>query len=497
MSQTPDRPHETEDGRELPHPSAWFQPEVPESPAPVARTGPEGQRPERVPTAGPVGPTEPVAMPLVPPAQPDGVAAQPGYAQAGSGQGSSPTLPVPTWESRSTAYESGTHPGSWQPTSPAFPGPLPPYAVPGPDQRGASRAAPGARGLLVLAASVGLAAGLVGGGAGAFLVNRSTAPTVSSPLPAPQPGATLRPDGSIAKIAATALPSVVTIKISTAEGAGTGSGFVIDGAGHILTNNHVVSPAADGGTIAVELSDGTSVDATIVGRDASYDLAVLKVERAGLTPLAWGRSTEVVVGDGVIAVGAPLGLEATVTSGIISALDRPVVAGDGNESSFINAIQTDAAINPGNSGGPLLDMNGRVIGVNSAIARDPGSATGVSGSIGVGFAIPSDQAARTAEQLITTGKAVHPVIGVRLDGRFEGSGAKVLTPGGVTEGSAAATAGLQDGDVIVAFDGKRVADRNQLVVAIRARTVGETVTLTIERNGQRITLPLTLQSSGS
>jgi putative serine protease PepD len=307
----------------------------------------------------------------------------------------------------------------------------------------------------------------------------------------------LRPDGSIAKIAATALPSVVTIKTSTAAGAGTGSGFVIDGAGHILTNNHVVSSAADGGKIAVELSDGSSVDATIVGRDASYDLAVLKVERTGLTPLAWGRSTEVVVGDGVIAVGAPLGLEATVTSGIISALDRPVVAGDGNESSFINAIQTDAAINPGNSGGPLLDMNGRVIGVNSAIARDPGSVTGVSGSIGVGFAIPSDQAARTAEQLISTGKAVHPVIGVRLDGRFEGTGAKVLAPGGVTAGSAAESAGLQDGDVIVAFDGKRVTDRNQLVVAIRARTVGETVKLTIERNGQRMDLSLTLQSSGS
>jgi len=495
MSQTPDRPHETEDGRELPHPSAWFQPEVTESPAPPAFAGLEAAQPDGAPTAGPVGPTELVATTPVAAAQPDEFAAQTGY-----GQGPSPTLPVPTWQPGGTAYETGAHPGSWQPTSPtspAYPGPLAPYAGPGPNQRGGAKSATGARGLLALAAAVGLAAGLVGGGAGAFLVNRSTAPTVSSPLPAPQPGATLRPDGSIAKIAATALPSVVTIKISTAQGSGTGSGFVIDGAGHILTNNHVVSSAADGGTIAVELSDGTSVDAKIVGRDGSYDLAVLKVERTGLTPLAWGRSTEVVVGDGVIAVGAPLGLEATVTSGIISALDRPVVAGDGNESSFINAIQTDAAINPGNSGGPLLDMNGRVIGVNSAIARDPGSTTGVSGSIGVGFAIPSDQAARTAEQLITTGKAVHPVIGVRLDGRFEGSGAKVLTPGGVTEGSAAAKAGLQDGDVIVAFDGKRVADRNQLVVAIRARTVGETVTLTIERNGQRMDLPLTLQSSGS
>ncbi len=451
MSQTPDRPLETEDGRELPHPSAWFQPQAPESPHATAPTAP--------------WPASGTAYPAVFPPSPS--AAQ---------------TPDPS------------HPPY---AAPAAGSPIPPYAAPAPSSPPPARPASSARGVLALAAAVGLAAGLLGGGAGAYLVNRSTTPTVSSPLPAPQPGATLRPDGSIAKIAATALPSVVTIKTSTAAGAGTGSGFVIDGAGHILTNNHVVSSAADGGKIAVELSDGSSVDATIVGRDASYDLAVLKVERTGLTPLAWGRSTEVVVGDGVIAVGAPLGLEATVTSGIISALDRPVVAGDGNESSFINAIQTDAAINPGNSGGPLLDMNGRVIGVNSAIARDPGSVTGVSGSIGVGFAIPSDQAARTAEQLISTGKAVHPVIGVRLDGRFEGTGAKVLAPGGVTAGSAAESAGLQDGDVIVAFDGKRVTDRNQLVVAIRARTVGETVKLTIERNGQRMDLSLTLQSSGS
>ncbi len=451
MSQTPDRPLETEDGRELPHPSAWFQPQAPESPHATAPTAP--------------WPASGTAYPAVFPPSP--YAAQ---------------TPDPS------------HPPY---AAPAAGSPIPPYAAPAPSSPPPARPASSARGVLALAAAVGLAAGLLGGGAGAYLVNRSTTPTVSSPLPAPQPGATLRPDGSIAKIAATALPSVVTIKTSTAAGAGTGSGFVIDGAGHILTNNHVVSSAADGGKIAVELSDGSSVDATIVGRDASYDLAVLKVERTGLTPLAWGRSTEVVVGDGVIAVGAPLGLEATVTSGIISALDRPVVAGDGNESSFINAIQTDAAINPGNSGGPLLDMNGRVIGVNSAIARDPGSVTGVSGSIGVGFAIPSDQAARTAEQLISTGKAVHPVIGVRLDGRFDGTGAKVLSPGGVTAGSAAESAGLQDGDVIVAFDGKRVTDRNQLVVAIRARTVGETVKLTIERNGQRMDLSLTLQSSGS
>ncbi|MFZ1285505.1 MAG: trypsin-like peptidase domain-containing protein, partial [Candidatus Phosphoribacter sp.] len=351
-------------------------------------------------------------------------------------------------------------------------------------------------GLLAAVAVIGLLAGLVGGGLGSLLADRLTSVTQGgSPVPAPLPGATARPDGSIAKIAATALPSVVTVKISTGGTSGNGSGFVIDSAGHIVTNNHVVSGATGTGEITVELVDGTSLPATIVGRDASYDLAVLKVERTDLPPLTWGRSTDVVVGDGVIAVGAPLGLEATVTSGIVSALGRPVAAGGGDETSFINAIQTDAAINPGNSGGPLLDMSGRVVGVNSAIARDPGSTSGVSGSIGVGFAIPSDQAAKTAQQLIKTGKAQHPVIGVRLDRSFDGDGARITSPGGVTDGSAAQTAGLRDGDVVVSFEGKRVTGPDQLVVAIRARDVGDTVRLTVERDGSTTVITLTLQAS--
>ena len=165
----------------------------------------------------------------------------------------------------------------------------------------------------------------------------------------------------------------MTIKVDGADGGGTGSGFVLDRDGHIITNNHVVASAATGGTIKVELSNGTEIDATIAGRDGSYDLAVLKTDRTDLVPLVIGSSKDVVVGDQVIAVGAPLGLESSVTSGIVSALNRPVSpGGDGNQQSFINAIQTDAAINPGNSGGPLLDMQGHVIGVNSAIARIPG-----------------------------------------------------------------------------------------------------------------------------
>ena len=357
---------------------------------------------------------------------------------------------------------------------------------------------PGPRwGLMVaLAAVVGLIAGLLGGGLGSVLVNRGIAVVQGqSPVPPPLPGVTARPDGSIAKIAATALPSVVTVKIKTSDVSGNGSGFVIDRAGHILTNNHVVAGATGAGEISVEFVDGTSLPARIVGRDSSYDLAVLAVDKSDLTPLEWGRSADVVVGDGVIAVGAPLGLDATVTSGIVSALNRPVAAGGGDATSFINAIQTDAAINPGNSGGPLLDMSGRVIGINSAIARDPGSTSSVGGSIGVGFAIPSDQAVKTAQQLIATGKAEHPIIGVKLDTQFTGEGARIVDPGGVSAGSAAQSAGLRDGDIVVKFEGKKVAGPDQLVVAIRAKSVGDTVHLTVERAGASVDLTLTLQAS--
>jgi putative serine protease PepD len=307
---------------------------------------------------------------------------------------------------------------------------------------------------------------------------------------------TARPAGSISNIAAQVLPSVVTIKVDAgADGAGTGSGFVIDNRGHILTNNHVVAGGASNGVIEVVLSNGETEDATIVGRDGSYDLAVLRIERTDLTPLQLGASDQVVVGDPVIAVGAPLGLEQTVTSGIVSALNRPVAPGAGDETSFINAIQTDAAINPGNSGGPLLDLAGQVIGVNSAIARVPGSGTSSSGNIGLGFAIPSDQARRTAEQLIATGKATHPIIGVLLDRTFSGEGAQVQdSSDAVTPDGPADKAGVRPGDVVVSFEGKPIRTPDQLIVSIRARAVGETVTLTIRRDGQEIDLPMTLEA---
>ena len=350
------------------------------------------------------------------------------------------------------------------------------------------------RGTLV-AAVVGLCllSGVVGGFAGRLAEDRIN--VAGSSLPEPGPGATQRPAGSVANIAAVALPSVVTIKVDAgSEGSATGSGFVIDTKGHVLTNNHVVEPGVNG-DIEIVLSNGDTEKATIVGRDASYDLAVLKINRTDLKPLTLGPSDKVVVGDQVIAVGAPLGLDQTVTTGIVSALNRPVQPGDPGESSYINAIQTDAAINPGNSGGPLLDMTGKVIGVNSAIARVPGTSGSSGGSIGLGFAIPSDQARRTADQLIATGKATHPVIGVELARTFSGDGAQVSDQAGaVTAGGPAAKAGVQPGDVIVGFEGKRIRTPDQLLVSIRARADGDTVSLKVERDGKELELRMTLEA---
>ncbi|MEO7753675.1 MAG: trypsin-like peptidase domain-containing protein [Terracoccus sp.] len=379
--------------------------------------------------------------------------------------------------------------GSWSPptTDPDAPPVLPGASTHGPQSgRGRPRG-----GLVSLVVGLCLLSGLVGGVGSQLLTDRIH--LGGSSLPEPGPGATARPAGSVANIAATALPSVVTIKVSADVGSDTGSGFVIDTRGHVLTNNHVVGNAANGGEIEVVLSNGDSEMATIVGRDVSYDLAVLKMKRTDLTPLTLGASAGVVVGDQVIAVGAPLGLEQSVTTGIVSALNRPVVPGAGNEQSYMNAIQTDAAINPGNSGGPLLDMAGEVIGVNSAIARVPGTTSATGGSIGLGFAIPSDQARRTADQLIATGKAIHPIIGVNLDRTFAGEGAQVITgAGAVTAGGPAAAAGVQAGDLIVGFEGKRMRNADQLIVSIRARAVGDTVTLTVERDGATVDLTMKL-----
>ncbi|KGN33652.1 serine protease [Knoellia sinensis KCTC 19936] len=347
----------------------------------------------------------------------------------------------------------------------------------------------------------GLTGGLFGGWLGATdrfdgLDLRSGQDAGATPQPGA--GATTRPGGTVANIAANATPSVVTIQVQAADGDGTGSGWVLDDKGHIVTNNHVVASAASGGEITVVLSNGKESKATIVGRDVSYDLAVLKVDRTDLTPLPIGDSNAVVVGDPVIAVGAPLGLDSTVTTGIVSALNRPVTPGNADDQSFINAIQTDAAINPGNSGGPLLDMQGRVIGINTAIARVAGqSIGGQSGNIGVGFAIPSAQVKITVDQLIRTGKAEHPIIGVMLDRQYQGEGIRIAEDSAdnpaVTPDGPAAKAGLRAGDVITAFEGRPMTDPDALVVAIRSKAVGSTVTLTVVRDGKSRDVKMVLQ----
>lgn len=293
-----------------------------------------------------------------------------------------------------------------------------------------------------------------------------------------------KPD-SVAGIAARVLPSVVSITTDSANGSTTGSGFVIDSAGYILTNNHVVEAAATaGGTITVTLNSGKSVGATIIGRDSSYDLAVVKIAMTNLPALQFGNSDKIQVGDAVIAVGSPLGLSGTVTSGIISAKNRPVTAGGSTgENSFINALQTDAAINPGNSGGPLVDSTGAVIGVNSAIASLGSSYGSQPGSIGLGFAIPINQARKTADQLIKTGKATYPIVGISLDMAYTGVGAKIAnSPTGVRVGGPAAKAGLKIGDVITVFDGKTISSADELIVAVRAKSVGDQVKLTYVRS---------------
>ena len=341
--------------------------------------------------------------------------------------------------------------------------------------------------------AIALIAGIIGGiGGNYFGSNNISAHSVK--LVSAKSTVERQPD-SIAGIAARVLPSVVSITINTERGGGSGSGFVIRSDGYILTNNHVVASAADAkGEIKVTLSDGKTFTAKILGRDAAYDLAVLKISVTGLSALKFGDSDAIQVGDNVIAIGSPLGLSGTVTSGIISAKNRAVTSGTGtSESSFINALQTDAAINPGNSGGPLVDATGAVVGVNSAIATLSSSYGSQSGSIGLGFAIPINQAKKTAEQLINNGKATYPIMGIMVDTAFNGAGAKISErPGSVVVGGPAAKVGLMSGDVILKIDGVAINSSDELIVAIRSHDVGDVISVTYTRNGKVSTVKITL-----
>ncbi|WP_245936623.1 S1C family serine protease, partial [Streptomyces cahuitamycinicus] len=403
-------------------------------------------------------------------------------------------------------------PGPWQrydpwaaPAGPGGHGPLQQNgaAVPSTEQRRKR----GRKALVLGAVLLALVSGGVGGVVGTYLERNGGVGAVE--LPQVSEEATARDADSVAGIAGRALPSVVTLHVGGAGEQGTGTGFVLDTRGHILTNNHVVQPAGSGGEITVTFNGGQTAPAEVVGRDSGYDLAVVKVKGvSGLTPLPLGNSDNVQVGDPVVAIGAPFDLAGTVTSGIISAKQRPITAGgekgDGSDVSYVDALQTDAPINPGNSGGPLLDARARVIGINSAIrSADSGSTpdSGRSGSIGLGFAIPINQGKRVAEELINTGKATHPVIGITLDMDYTGDGARVATEGSeggapVTAGGPGAEAGIKSGDVITQVDGRRVHSGEELIVKTRAHRPGDRLELTVERGGKERKVSLVLGSSG-
>jgi putative serine protease PepD len=347
--------------------------------------------------------------------------------------------------------------------------------------------------LMIAAAGIALIAGAIGAATGMIAADRFDNATRETVTVVGADPAVLaeRPPDSVAGIASAVLASVVSVTVEE----GSGSGFVISQDGYILTNNHVVASAGSA-EIEVGFFDGSTISAEIVGRSPNYDLAVLRVERDDLVPVRLGDSGDVVVGDPVIAIGSPLGLESTVTSGIVSALDRPVTAGGEGDIAFINALQTDAAINPGNSGGPLVDAAGRVIGVNSAIASLGVTAPG---SIGLGFAIPIDQAARTAEQIIATGQAVYPIMGVRLDNEFPGPGARIAPDDpdnpAVEPDGPAASVGLVSGDVITEIEGRVVDSLEEMIVALRAHEPGDRITIMVERDGEPMEFTLTLGSA--
>jgi putative serine protease PepD len=365
-----------------------------------------------------------------------------------------------------------------------------------PPRRGGRRLAAGLA-FLVLAAGAGY------GGAWAFDQqdgNSGNGTTVSSLDTSNKATQTKAPSGTVEQVADKVLPSVVQINVKGGEESGSGTGIIISSDGEILTNNHVVSVAGESGTITVAFNDGTNARAEIIGTDPKTDLAVIKADgKTGLTPATLGTSADLKVGQEVVAIGSPFGLESTVTQGIVSALNRPVSSSDGSggDRTTFPAVQTDAAINPGNSGGPLVDLQGRVIAINSAI-RSGGTTSGEAGSIGLGFAIPIDLAKNVAKQLLEGKTVAHAQIGVTVDNflgpdGITGIGAQVkeITPDGAGD-----KAGLKQGDVITAVNGMVVPSSEALVAAVRGYNPGEKVTIDYTRDGKKATADVTLGSDG-
>ncbi|MGW4020513.1 S1C family serine protease [Streptomyces sp. NPDC005009] len=495
----------------------------------------EGTAVPPAPSAPPPAPVDAPAAPAhqghpAPGAAPDPAPSAPPQApvqHADQGYGSGPQAPVSEtgWDPHGAH---GAH-GGQDPTPPSsapdasWPPPPPPSTPSyggggdggdghGPGGWGSSYQQPapkngGGRGRLLVAVLVAaLVAGGAGGGLGYTLAKENDSNGSTTVSASTSGGNVKRDPGTVAAVAAKALPSTVTIEAESSSGeGGTGTGFVFDKEGHIVTNNHVVAEAVDGGKVTATFPNGKKYDAEVVGHAQGYDVAVIKLNDApsDLKPLPLGNSDEVAVGDSTIAIGAPFGLSNTVTTGIISAKNRPVASSDGSgsQASYMSALQTDASINPGNSGGPLLDAQGNVIGINSAIqsTSNGGFGTGQAGSIGLGFAIPINQAKYVAQELIETGKPVYAKIGASVSLEDATGGAKITEQGAggsepVDPGGPADKAGLQPGDVITKLDDRVIDSGPTLIGEIWTHKPGDEVTITYERDGKEHTTELTLGS---
>lgn len=334
---------------------------------------------------------------------------------------------------------------------------------------------------LTPALGAALAAGLVGGLLTGWVGSRVWPATTGS--------------CDVTNVARTVLPSVVTVLARGTSGSGTGSGAIATADGVIVTNDHVITPAASGGSIAVVLSDGTTKTAKLVGTDPKTDLAVLRVESTGLPPLPLGTAAQLEVGQPVVALGAPLGLSNTVTAGIVSALGREVTAptGAGGTTVLIGSVQTDAAINPGNSGGPLVTCAGQLVGINTAISTVPNeTGAGGGGSVGIGFAVPSETVDAVSRQILASGRAAHPWLGMTTaDLPQQQSGRTGLFVQAVTAGGPAAAAGFRVGDVIATLDGRPASSAGAARLVLTSK-VGATVKVEYLRSEQQATTTLTL-----
>jgi putative serine protease PepD len=376
-----------------------------------------------------------------------------------------------------TTSQFGVEPPSGPPSTGQYylpPGYQPPPVPPRPKGRGKVVA-----GVAALVLLVGGLSGGLGGYLGYTFANESSSvSSLDTPRPASQTSNTA--PGSVEDVANKMLQSVVQIQVVTKSGAGEGSGFIISSSGQIVTNNHVIEGAATGGDIKVVFQDGKTASAKVLGRDPSSDIAVIQADGVSNLPVVQlGNSGDLKIGQGVVAIGSPFELSGTVTSGIVSSLNRPVSAGGDartSQATVLNAIQTDAAINPGNSGGPLVNMQGQVVGINSAI-YSPNQSGGQAGSVGIGFAIPMDQARRTIDEIVKSGKPKQTVLGVKVESTEQGAKISEITAGGAAE-----KAGLKAGDVIAKFGDRRIDESDTLVAAVRSKAPGDKVTITLSDN---------------